>query len=178
MATYESPIDSQTDPDAPITSQLGKRWDNNPIAIAEGASGAPRVSPKATGYTVLSGGAVGTVVLTDISSYDGADIEVKYRNSAPAGAPMVLDLSDDGVTYGSTVTIGTVGANGVGSASLTLDTTTGAVVSAFSDTVSAGLLTGSAGIPGTPISHIRITASGASTTTVAAVAKVNAGVVA
>ena len=44
MATWEVPIDSQTDPDAPITSQLGKRWDNNVIAAFQGASGAPGVS--------------------------------------------------------------------------------------------------------------------------------------
>ena len=44
MATWEQPIDSQTDPDAPITANLAKRWDNNVIALAEGASGAPRVA--------------------------------------------------------------------------------------------------------------------------------------
>lgn len=32
---------------APITFELGRIWYNNPIAIAEGAAGAPRISPRA-----------------------------------------------------------------------------------------------------------------------------------
>ena len=47
MATWVEPIDSQTDPDAPLTSELGKRWDNNVIAAFEGASGAPRLRGEA-----------------------------------------------------------------------------------------------------------------------------------
>ena len=43
MADWVEPIDSETDPDAPLTSQLGKRWDSNCIAIAEGSVGAPYV---------------------------------------------------------------------------------------------------------------------------------------
>ena len=41
MATWIDPIESETDPDAPLTSGLGKRWDNNPIAMGECAEGAP-----------------------------------------------------------------------------------------------------------------------------------------
>lgn len=41
MATYDPPIDSQTDPDAPLTSNLGKRWDNNVVAFIEQDSSSP-----------------------------------------------------------------------------------------------------------------------------------------
>lgn len=41
MATWIAPIDTETDPDAPLLSSLGKRWDNNVIAAFEGAFSAP-----------------------------------------------------------------------------------------------------------------------------------------
>lgn len=75
MATWVDPIDSQTDPDAPLTSELGKRWDNNVIAAFEGASGAPRL--------VYSAGEVGSFAFayhTGVVDYsygdvvDGADL--------------------------------------------------------------------------------------------------------
>jgi hypothetical protein len=43
MADYVTISDTQVDPDAPITSQLAYAWRDNPTAIAEGASGAPRI---------------------------------------------------------------------------------------------------------------------------------------
>jgi len=43
MADYTTITDSQVDPDAPITSELGYAWSYNPVAIAEGAINAPRM---------------------------------------------------------------------------------------------------------------------------------------
>jgi len=42
MADWFNITDTQVDPDAPLTSQLGYAWRDNPIAISEGAPGAPR----------------------------------------------------------------------------------------------------------------------------------------
>lgn len=56
MATWIAPIDSETDPDAPLTSGLAKRWDNNVIAMTEGASGAPKVLDGALSTTVTTAG--------------------------------------------------------------------------------------------------------------------------
>lgn len=60
MADWTTIADTQVDPDAPVTSELGYAWRDNPIAIAEGASGAPRITHSAllapvagTAYTVL-----------------------------------------------------------------------------------------------------------------------------
>jgi hypothetical protein len=44
MADWVNIADTQLDPDAPLTSQLAYAWRDNPIAIAEGATGAPVVS--------------------------------------------------------------------------------------------------------------------------------------
>lgn len=41
MADWTAIPDSVLDPDAPLTSDLAYAWRDNPIAIAEGASGAP-----------------------------------------------------------------------------------------------------------------------------------------
>lgn len=65
MATWVAPIDSQTDPDAPLTSELAKRWDNNVIAAFEGASGAQRlygeaVARPSNGLPVLTVAAANT----------------------------------------------------------------------------------------------------------------------
>lgn len=43
MADYRTITDAEVDPDAPLTSSLGYAWRDNPIAIAEGATGAPRI---------------------------------------------------------------------------------------------------------------------------------------
>ena len=51
MTDWRPVIDTETDPDAPITSSLGKRFDNNCVALAEGASGAPKIQPAAIQYS-------------------------------------------------------------------------------------------------------------------------------
>ena len=59
MAEYRTITDAEVDPDAPLTSSLGYAWRDNPIAIAEGAPGAPRIfrgaisPPVVGGYSIL-----------------------------------------------------------------------------------------------------------------------------
>ena len=43
MADWTVITDASLDPDAPLTSELAYAWRDNPIAIAEGAAGAPRI---------------------------------------------------------------------------------------------------------------------------------------
>ena len=52
MTTYNAIPDSLLEPDDPITSDIGFRWRDNPIAMFEGSVGAPR----------LQFGALGTLV--------------------------------------------------------------------------------------------------------------------
>src|SRR5690606_13331345 len=47
MADYLPINPTEIEPEAPLTSSLAARWSNNPIAIAEGASGAPRIQTNA-----------------------------------------------------------------------------------------------------------------------------------
>lgn len=47
MADYLPINPTEIEPEAPLTSSLAARWSNNPIAIAEGAPGAPRIQTAA-----------------------------------------------------------------------------------------------------------------------------------
>ena len=159
----------------PFASTIRALRDNIP-ALANGDPGAPRVSPKAWGQTPLAGSAVGTVTLAGFSGYGGADVDIHYSNIA-ASAPMTLALSDDGVTFSSAATIAAVGVSG--SASLFVDFETGDIESAWHDSSGgAGLQSVTAGLPSGTVSHIQIVAAGTSTTTIAVLARVNAGTVA
>lgn len=57
MADYNPILDAETDPEAGLRSSLFKRLAANPIAIAEGAVGAPRIEDAALDSTVTSAGA-------------------------------------------------------------------------------------------------------------------------
>ena len=83
MATWVDPVDSQTDPDAPITSDLAKRWDNNVVALAEGAAGAPRIAMAAMGDWYSSVGDVGTYAM----------LRHQVPSSVPAGGVVTGNLS-------------------------------------------------------------------------------------
>lgn len=57
MADFTVIPDASVDPDAPITSELAYAWRDNPIAIAQGAAGAPRISDAALSSTATADGA-------------------------------------------------------------------------------------------------------------------------
>ena len=47
MTTYIPILNSEIDPESPVTESLAQRFRDNPIAIAEGDSAAPRINPAA-----------------------------------------------------------------------------------------------------------------------------------
>ena len=65
MTAYIVITDLETDPEAPLTSELAKKWRDNPIATFEGATGAPRMVGAAlklfADYPVLTVAAADTV---------------------------------------------------------------------------------------------------------------------
>jgi len=63
MTSYIAITDTETDPEAPLTATLAKKWRDNPIAIAEGVTSTPYVQ---TGWHPYNGvtvgdGATGTI---------------------------------------------------------------------------------------------------------------------
>lgn len=70
MTSYIAITNAETDPEAPLTSELAKKWRDNPIAITEGAAGAPRILGEAVasannGLPVLTVSAADTASLTE-----------------------------------------------------------------------------------------------------------------
>lgn len=59
MADYIAQPDTAVDPDAPVTSDLMYALRDNPIAMFEGASGAPRLADAALNPTLAAVDAVG-----------------------------------------------------------------------------------------------------------------------
>lgn len=61
MPDYVPIVDDSIQPDAPLTADLMFRMRDNPLAIAEGATGAPRIQREAMGTWISSSGGVGTL---------------------------------------------------------------------------------------------------------------------
>ena len=66
MAEWTTITETATDPDAPVTSTLIKALRDNPAAIAEGASGAPRINQPAMGTWLYTAGGIGTMAFLAI----------------------------------------------------------------------------------------------------------------
>lgn len=82
MANYFNIPNSMLDPDAPLISELAYAWRDNPIAIAEGASGAPRVFGRATRPEVkVQGPTTGAMNCLGLAGYTGVYGEVSTFNS-------------------------------------------------------------------------------------------------
>ena len=98
MTTYTSIANNEIDADSPATDTLFTRLRDNPIAIAQGASGAPKIATQSavsdfdiTPADFNSLGAFGGAWFTINGSYDGA-----------GGGPFALTITvtdDGGSTY-------------------------------------------------------------------------------
>lgn len=175
MATYRSIAATETDANSPVTTTLMVALAENPVAIAEGASGAPRVSPAAQGVTVISGSASGTVTLTGFAPYEGTHVTLQYVNSVAAASNIQISLSDDGVSYSTPLTIATSTGNDFGSSMIDVNFSDGAVTAV----ASGGLLfTGLTPAATADVTHVRFTITGGGTVTIAAMATPTAGTVA
>ena len=109
MADWTNITDTAVDPDAPLTSQLGYAWRDNPIAIAEGAADAPRIQPGAmqtyVGRVILTT-ATTPVEITDLNPETVIAFVGSFVNgSANASYIQVSGSSDNGGSWGAWETI-------------------------------------------------------------------------
>lgn len=106
MADYIAQPDTAVDPDAPITSDLMYALRDNPIAMFEGAPGAPRLADAALGSTVTQTGRnwVANRYLSQPSTGIGQIVMARYLGSGAA------------ITIGTTVGGSQLGASSAGSA--------------------------------------------------------------
>ena len=104
MADYVTISDTSVDPDAPLTSQLAYAWRDNPIAIAEGSTGAPKIAKP------IYGAKGATITFTGLDDFSGASARF-YNDAANGGSTVSVSFSDNGTTfYGSTVIYSSFGA--------------------------------------------------------------------
>lgn len=105
MATYTAITDVETDPEAPLTSELAKKWRDNPIAITELATGAPRIKRKR--YTANDA----TLTITDLNGFHGFSwsAAVSYSSGNLNGVRIELS-TDGGSTWGAAQSFGAIDA--------------------------------------------------------------------
>ena len=101
MTTYSASAVSNTviDYKKAITLQLLRALRDNPIALAEGASGAPRIAFEALDTWYVTGGAVGTYIFARYTG--GADVlpsgTVAGSSLQPTSAAYKVNVSGNGV---------------------------------------------------------------------------------
>lgn len=117
MTDYVAPVASKTDPGMGITSEWGKAVDNRPLAMFEGATGAPKLQPLALDLYLGDGAWAGTTGagLTGLGTLDGVLIWWGGNNGGTQNVAQVRLSNDNGTTWGSWQTF----SNAVGASALT-----------------------------------------------------------
>ena len=85
MPEYQEILDTEVEPEAPLTSSLGVRFRDNPLAVWEGAPSAPRIQTAA-----LNNGAV---TQDKLASNAAGRSELKMGTNSVSGT-----LGDSGIT--------------------------------------------------------------------------------
>lgn len=107
MTTYSTITDGQVDQDSPITQPLMTALRDNPIAIAEGAAGAPKI---AESWRALETTSSNGLIVPDVDLGEGVRAEVTGFGTVQGGtlALKVSISSDNGATFVSEVVIDSV----------------------------------------------------------------------
>jgi hypothetical protein len=155
MATWRTIASTETDPDAPAVSSLFKALANNPVAIAEGASGAPKIQPNALSTSYIG---VASFSNTAFGGWSGLllanQLSIHVCPSIPAGNLGVLRArfsNDNGATWGAAQTTGVLlqpgGAAWHGPFEFLIDLDNGSYASASISGGSISQVTGSLTVP-------------------------------
>lgn len=124
MTSYITITDAETDPSAPLTSELAKKWRDNPIAIAEGSTGAPKIAKK------IVGGSASTVTITGLTDFSGVEIDfwATFPGGLSGGGDVNVSFSDDGTTYYGSTTVASGDGQGYTFGKVWVDFTTASLV--------------------------------------------------
>lgn len=105
MTDYTSIANSQIDPKAPVTSELMTALRDNPIAIAEGAAGAPKI---ADSWQALETTSSNGLIVTDVDNGEGVRVLTSGNGTAFSGDTIYFKVSissDNGATFVSEITL-------------------------------------------------------------------------
>jgi hypothetical protein len=124
--TYRAIAASETNPQAPITAALMKALDANLDAVAEGATGAPRVQGRALGgIHVGPAQAFSSGVAATVLDCDGVgDVDVDIAQSTWNGSINVTYSNNNGASWGATQVV--TGSQGLNTGKLRINLQTGA----------------------------------------------------
>ena len=128
MSDYNVILDTQLDPDAPITSALGYQFRDNPIAIAEGAESAVKISPVAfngvfLGYFQQSNATWEGAI--NLDRHKSILVQGAYDGPSGSGDYQIRFTDDNGSSWGSAQTLFTAGADAKGFIAIYFDMETG-----------------------------------------------------
>jgi hypothetical protein len=124
MTTYTDPTTLNTDPNDPVTSVLLTALKDNPVAVVEGAAGAPKVSAAAMGVLIFADSATvtanNTTTLTsdgDLTRVDNVVVLGNISTSTPGGSNSTAAYSyrlssDGGASWGGWVVIDSISSSG------------------------------------------------------------------
>lgn len=159
MATYRSIASTEVDADSPVTSTLMQALRDNPTAIAEGQSGAPKIAEKSAFANAAAPSS--NVVVAIGSGFGGVWIDYFCANSAASTRAVTIQFSTDGgSTYPLSASLFTIPVSSSGSGRVYVDfaadTIKGAIswsngTVSFVDTTASGAIAGTdyIRIPGT-----------------------------
>jgi len=165
MTTYNSAAvsDSVIAHQKGITLQQGRALRDNPLAIAEGASGAPRIQPKALDLFQAQMSLSTTNADATIAETGRLDIVLQLNNTAGSSHTVTMRLSDDGgSTWSSSANIFTAAASDRVSALVICDLI-GGQYTAIGDVGSSSPY-GSLTLPSGTVNAIRLATSNSSLT--------------
>lgn len=114
MATYTAITNGQIDQDSPITQPLMAALRDNPIAMAEGDSSAPKFALQAQVAGTYATSINGTAVFTNLDDFAGVEFNVLAQEigGTEAGSDVLFEYStDNGSTWSSSTTLGTIDSN-------------------------------------------------------------------
>ena len=93
MTSYITIANTEVDPDSPITADLMTKLRDNPIAISEGSSGAPKVSKLALGGLLLGVSAASGTSWSGITSIGTvSEIFVNWSITSGTGSTIVAEV--------------------------------------------------------------------------------------
>lgn len=158
MTTWTATGTLNTDPDDPVTSELLTAVKNNPVAMAEQASGAPKIATK----NLFGAGAASNVDFT-VTDFAGARFVIQARNTSGAAAQTISVNVSDG-TFGTAQTLATISINGFATISGYWDEATGDVSAAFGSDVDSPTIVSATVTKTSGITTLRFTGSSSSIT--------------
>ena len=156
MATWRLPATTETDANSPVTQELMEALANNPVALAEQASGAPKIAHKVTAH-----GGSGVVDVGGFATYGGLTASIHVANVAGTDPDTVeISLSDDGSAFEAATEILSADLGDTANATLYINFLTGSYRVARNTPGSAGAAAGTLATPSGTVSHVRFDSGG------------------